>query len=585
MKDNPSYTSADGFSEPNPARAFKEGMHARLKDEAAAADFSIKRHVEGGERNLSPYISTTEDLSTAQQFALGSGNRPQIYGFELRKGPDGKVRKVAVARGLVYMIKPTKGNMVFVEDAAKREGVVDEPSVKRMLGQKEWAAFWKIEPQNIYAAQVYERVANVDDKGNIGEWSKAEISKYDFKVDGQTGKSLQINEGFDKNHPGFIPSRMPCTPGGGRAKRSISGCGTGGVEKESGKPVGEELEAKQVEKSFSELAGKYGLKVVGPDGKALPPAEIHARIQGYAKLSPEAKVKLRAGLKSASSAAKGVLTVAGGALWAKGVYEAFANDTTSLDKAAALTAIVPFVGCGTQAGANNSHGQFNADDTAACFGADALLVTPLWPAGLALHGARYFTAKWEEAQIPSITVFQKARDEAWNTTFKEFEDKGLQKLVASAMEAEQQQLEAEKAVVLHNAAEKIAEIDRGGTSDEAKRLLKFKAEKDARQQMQELPAKLRKQFDTAVRDALVERAKQYNEEFIKQEVNIDRWKDESWQAAVQGPSHSREDRQKYLDKIIQRLRDPDMMPPVPAAETLAPAIQQARDTLARNHGS
>lgn len=383
-----------------------------------------------------------------------------------------------------------------------------------------------------------------------------------------------------------------CSIGGspGRAKRSVSVCENGesparpSEEGTAGKPSGEaleNLEAKQIEQAFGELAGKYGLKVVAPDGKQLSPSEIHARIRGYSKLSPEAKSALRANLKSAGSTAKGALLVAGGVLWAKGVHDAFANDTTSLDKAAAITAIVPFVGCGTQAGAAADHGRFDADDTAACFGADALLVTPLWPAGLTLHGARYFTDKWKEAQIPSITVFQQARDEAWKKTLEDFRADGLQKLVKSATEMEHQQLEAEKAVILHNAAEKMAEIDKGGASAEAKKLLKWSTERTAREQIKNLPQKLRKQFDTAIRDALVERAKQYNEEFIKQEVNIGRWTEESWQAALHGPSQSREDRQLYLDKLIQRLRDTDMLPPVPDATSLNADIEQARKSLTR----
>lgn len=583
---NPSYESSDRYTEPNPERAFKEGMHARLADEAQSLDFSIERHLQGGERNISPYISTTENLATAKQFALGTGNQPAAYGYEFRQGADGKVRKFAVSRGIVYIIKPTKGNMVSVEDAAQREGVADKPSVREKFGQREWAAFRKIDPRNIHSAQVYERVAEVDESGKIGTWSEAAIARGDFTVDGKRIKSLQVNDAFDADHPGFVPARMPCSPSGsGRAKRSVNLCGTTAPTEE--KPTGqalEELESRQVEKVFGELAGKYGLKVVARDGKTLSPADVHARIRQYTRLSPEAKVKLRAGLKSAAGTAKGALVVAGGALWAKGVYDAFAEDTTSLDKAAALTAIVPFVGCGTQAAANGDHGRFDADDTAACFGADALLVTPLWPAGLTLHGARYFTAKWQEAQIPSITVFQKARDEAWGQTFADFRKQGLPKLVASAAQAERQQLEAEKAVVLHNTAEKIAEIQRGGASDSAKRLLTRSAERAAEGRIDGLPQQIRQQFDTAIRDALVERARQYNEEFIKQEVDIDRWKDESWQAALHGPSHSREDRQEYLDKLTQRLRDADMLPPVPGAKSLTPDIARAREALAAGGG-
>ncbi|MGW6412971.1 hypothetical protein ACWF95_38400 [Streptomyces vinaceus] len=340
----------------------------------------------------------------------------------------------------------------------------------------------------------------------------------------------------------------------------------------------EELEARQVEEAFGELVGKYGVKVVAQNGKQLSPSEIHARFEGYSKLEPEVKSRLRANLKSAGRAGKGALLLVGIGLWAKGVDDAFsATDTTALDKAAALTAIVPFVGCGVRAGADADHGRFDLTDTATCLGTDTLMLTPLWPVAVGMQAADYFTAKWQEAQIPSITTFQTVRDEAWAARLASFREKGLAELVKSAGEAEEQQLAAEKAVILHNTAEQTVEIDRRqGVSDADKRLLKFGIERAARTQMEALTGKLRTNYDKAIHGAIVELANQYNEEFITREINIERWKDESWQTVVQGPTHSRADRQEYLDKLIQRLRDPDMSPPTPTLDTLRPDIEQAR---------
>ncbi|MFC5720742.1 hypothetical protein ACFP1Z_11260 [Streptomyces gamaensis] len=598
--DNPTYgSSTELYTEPNPGRAFREGMHARLRDEQAARTFSIERHLQGGDRNISPYISTTESLETAKEFALGTGGAPQTYGFELRKGPDGTVRKYAVGRGIVYMIKPTRSNMVYVEEAAQREGVADKASVRTKFSQKEWAAFWKIDPQNIYAAQVYEKVAEVDDQGRIGTWSKAEISRYDFTIDGEKLKSFQINGNFNAEHPGYTPAGMPCSPGGaaGRAKRSLSACETGtpGEERPTGQP-GEEptakpgekpvvepsakeleaLEARQIEEAFARLAGKYALNVVDTDGRRLSVSDIHARIRGYTKLSPQAKATVRAKLKAAGSTAKGALLVAGGVLWAKGVYEAFAEETTSLDKAAAITAIVPFVGCGTQAGASAEKGAVDVEDTVACFGGDALTVSPLWPLGLTVHGVRYFEQSWKAAQIPSETVFREHRDKAWQESFDAFRaNGGFDKLVKAALATEKQQLEAEKAVVLHDAAEEIAAVERRfgpiiaeapdaqerAKREQNSRLLIRGVEKRAEERIAALPDKLRKHYDKAIRDALVERAREYNEEFIKQQVDIERWKEDPWQSGVTGPRMSREDREKYLKAVVQLLRD--KLPPVP----------------------
>ncbi|MBB4889656.1 hypothetical protein FHS38_005732 [Streptomyces netropsis] len=79
----------------------------------------------------------------------------------------------------------------------------------------------------------------------------------------------------------------------------------------------------------------------------------------------------------------------------------------------------------------------------------------------------------------------------------------------------------------------------------------------------------------------MERAKQYNEEFIKREVDIGRWTEESWRAALHGPSQSREERQLYLDRLVQRLPDTDILPPVPDATGLAADIERARKAWPR----
>ncbi|MGW2602338.1 hypothetical protein ACWC2C_32970, partial [Streptomyces klenkii] len=205
MKENPTYKSAQGFNEGNPLKAFKDGMKARLTNEQEAATFSIKRHLEGGERNISPYISTTEDIKTAREFALGTGNAPQSYGFETRNG-----KRVAVARGIVYTIKPTQGNMRYAEDLAKSEGVAEEPSVKSKLTQKEWVAFRKIDPQNISASQVFERVAEVDSSGKPGPWSEATPVKGNITIDSNSTISGTLaNDYYKADHPGFIPKSMP----------------------------------------------------------------------------------------------------------------------------------------------------------------------------------------------------------------------------------------------------------------------------------------------------------------------------------------------------------------------------------------
>ncbi|MDT0447513.1 hypothetical protein [Streptomyces hesseae] len=405
-------------------------------------------------------------------------------------------------------------------------------------------------------------------------------------------------------------------PSGGRSKRSVSACERGEpdgtrpektppgenaakqpVDRErpgAGTPESSEaLEARQVEEAFARLAAKYSLNVAGAGGRKLTPADVHARIRGYTSLSPAAKAGVRAKLRSAGGTAKGALLVTGAALWAKGVHDAFAQDTTSLDKAAAIAAIVPFVGCGTQAGADAEHGRADAGDTIACLGGDALTVSPLWPLGLTVHGARYFGQKWQEAQIPSVTVFQQTRDKAWEEAFQAFRADGFERLVKSALATEREQLEAEKAVILHDAAEEIVAVERrfaGLRADAAtdadrervsanSRILTWSIEKRARERVGKLPEQLRRHYDKAIRDALVERAEQYNEEFVKQQVDIERWKEDSWQSGVAGPRQSREERQKYLDAVVNLLRDTP--PPVPHENEIGLGVDRVRVSLER----
>ncbi|MEV7415654.1 hypothetical protein [Streptomyces sp. NPDC089919] len=175
----PTYVSSGTFLEANPGRAFTEGMVSRV-----TTDLSIQEHLAGGERNLSPYISTSESPVTAREFALGTGNFPATYAFERRIGPDGAPRTYAVSRGIVYTIKPE--GMAYAEDMARQAGVAEKESVRTKLSQQEWVADRKIAPQNVQGYQVYERVAELDARGYPKKWSPAAESQGYFTVDGKT---------------------------------------------------------------------------------------------------------------------------------------------------------------------------------------------------------------------------------------------------------------------------------------------------------------------------------------------------------------------------------------------------------------
>ncbi|WP_328296400.1 hypothetical protein OG389_00190 [Streptomyces sp. NBC_00435] len=436
---------------------------------------------------------------------------------------------------------------------------------------------------------------------------KAEASKPGTSSSGQgEGNPVPDPGGQSKENPG--PSRGEELGGGGqvdpsascRPKRSVASpdCGpvegadeagedekgprsaeeAGGGAQESSRAT-ENAESEQVKSVFSDLAEKYDLDMVTSDGASLSPGDIHARFSDHDALTPELRSNLRETLTSTGRGASRALGLAGAGMWANGVYEAFHDDTTSLDKAAALTAIVPFVGCGTQAGANAAGGQVDVVDTALCFTADALEMTPLWPVGLAVQGARFVAAEARTMGFPSADAFVDARDEGWQNRLEELRaDGGMKKLVAKAAEVEHQQIEAHKAVVLHNAAEKIIEIENGDESDAVKQQMKTAAENAAAEQVESLSVNAREQSQAALHDYLVEESKQYNEEFIKQKVDIDQWKQPNW-ALELARLDSREDRESHISSFITALRYRNALPSVPSVDELRSDFQQARKDL------
>ncbi|KID95399.1 Heat-labile enterotoxin, A chain, partial [Metarhizium majus ARSEF 297] len=108
---------------------------------------------------------------------------------------------------------------------------------------------------------------------------------------------------------------------------------------------------------------------------------------------------------------------AGGALWVNGIVQAFRTNSTDLDKAAALTAIVPFIGCGvtTAAGAEKGHDiDLVTVDAVLCGIADVLLFGPLAPFGFALHFVRFVMSFFPHPPAPpTLEEMRERRDDSW----------------------------------------------------------------------------------------------------------------------------------------------------------------------------
>ncbi|KAM3426391.1 hypothetical protein NHJ13734_009483 [Beauveria thailandica] len=141
--------------------------------------------------------------------------------------------------------------------------------------------------------------------------------------------------------------------------------------------------------------------------------DIRTKALGYKPLNPKSpSFKVRPGKVAAGGAnvALGVVTVG---IWIKGMVDAFEHDVNLLDKTAAVTSIVPFVGCTTNLAAQAWKGEVDHQDTALCYVGDGLLMTPLAPLGIAVHIIRWFISLGKPPAVPSKEVFVQHRDSQW----------------------------------------------------------------------------------------------------------------------------------------------------------------------------
>ncbi|EFY85174.1 hypothetical protein J3459_015789 [Metarhizium acridum] len=174
----------------------------------------------------------------------------------------------------------------------------------------------------------------------------------------------------------------------------------------------EEVRASQVaesvsEKEFAELAAARELTAFAKATWSLDLAGVRKNLLGYKPLAPESPALRPLKLGSAAP-----LFISGG-LWVAGVLQSFIKDVSALDKAAAITSIIPFIGCGVNAAADMEKGSFDDIDTAMCLIGDGLLLSPLAPVGIVIHVVRAIIAQFKPPRLPDQESLQKARDDVW----------------------------------------------------------------------------------------------------------------------------------------------------------------------------
>ncbi|OAA58242.1 Heat-labile enterotoxin, A chain [Cordyceps fumosorosea ARSEF 2679] len=164
-------------------------------------------------------------------------------------------------------------------------------------------------------------------------------------------------------------------------------------------------------REFTDLATSRGLAKVAKEKFSQTLTELRGKWLGYTALTKTSpKFKTIYGI--AGKLAKPLEKI-GTPLWVFGVVDAFARDASALEKAAAITALIPFVGCTVDAAAKGSKGKISPLDTTLCYLADGLMFTPLWPAALVIQAVRAIINAFIPPDVPSPEKLHEKRDKEW----------------------------------------------------------------------------------------------------------------------------------------------------------------------------
>lgn len=128
----------------------------------------------------------------------------------------------------------------------------------------------------------------------------------------------------------------------------------------------------------------------------------------------------------AAQTGTGALEAGGLALYGYTVAETFSNDASVLDEAAALTSILPIIGCSVQAVNDAQRGDLTAAYTALCFTEDILYLSELWEVALGLQVVETVLETIQEFNEPdrlyNRELFLERRLKGWSRKIKEVEN-------------------------------------------------------------------------------------------------------------------------------------------------------------------
>ncbi|KAK2606069.1 hypothetical protein QQS21_003587 [Conoideocrella luteorostrata] len=299
-------------------------------------------------------------------------------------------------------------------------------------------------------AEVMARPGRGDKLGTSGEWAKPIKESIGIRVVYKGNNFIRLEDASNKNaiHPIYTPppckrDGTPCEyhilenmdesdnanqpdeigaspeegevakiPNNNRPGRA--GAGEGPEELDVAK-IAEDVS----EIEFSEFAKAYGLDLVPKEWK-MKFSEVRPRLLGYKRLTPDSP-KLRAG--SGGIAGAKLFGAVGAVAWMNNVIQAFKQDTSALDRGAAITAIIPFVGCAVGHAAGEKNGVnpiINGIDTVLCYLGDGLLLGGFVPAAVVVSFARAVIQGFQPPpELPTQKQMQTARDEPWKDLISE----------------------------------------------------------------------------------------------------------------------------------------------------------------------
>lgn len=141
-------------------------------------------------------------------------------------------------------------------------------------------------------------------------------------------------------------------------------------------------------KEFESFLTRFRVANIGQQSEDFSPASMREKLKTSSKLPfKDAGARVEAGAVGAAAVGAGAAAVAV-PLYIDSVIKVFSQDTTTMQKAAVITSVVPFAGCAAEALATNEAGSFNGAQLGLCVLGDGLLCGPLMPLGLATHVVR-----------------------------------------------------------------------------------------------------------------------------------------------------------------------------------------------------